>query len=79
MIVHFLWIWKRQKKLIYNRRKKNRQAIVFKYLIRDFKDLKALQKAKDKAEELFYLDSEMVENSKKMQGILKGLIDKNNS
>ncbi|HEH4959657.1 TPA: hypothetical protein SG789_000978 [Campylobacter coli] len=51
---------------------------MFKYLIRDFKDLKALQKAKDKAEELFYLDSEMVENSKKMQGILKGLIDKNN-
>ncbi|HEC1702804.1 TPA: hypothetical protein R1697_000240 [Campylobacter coli] len=51
---------------------------MFKYLIRDFKDLKAL-KAKDKAEELFYLDSEMVENSKKMQGILKGLIDKNNS
>ncbi|ECO4018452.1 TPA: hypothetical protein SFZ74_000040 [Campylobacter coli] len=50
---------------------------MFKYLIRDFKDLKALQKAKDKAEELFYLDSEMVENSKKMQGILKGLIDKN--
>ncbi|EFT6648669.1 hypothetical protein PYP62_000225 [Campylobacter coli] len=52
---------------------------MFKYLIRDFKDLKALQKAKDKTEELFYLDSEMVENSKKMQGILKGLIDKNNS
>ncbi|HEF9754921.1 TPA: hypothetical protein SB349_000023 [Campylobacter coli] len=52
---------------------------MFKYLIRDFKDLKALQKAKDKAEELFYLDSEMVENSKKMQGILKGLMDKNNS
>jgi plasmid replication initiation protein len=52
---------------------------LFKYLTRDFKDLKALQKAKDKAEELFYLDSQMVKNSKKMQGILKGLIDKNNS
>ncbi|EGK8159822.1 hypothetical protein ACI243_000119 [Campylobacter coli] len=52
---------------------------LFKYLTRDFKDLKALQKAKDKAEELFYLDSEMVKNSKKIQGVLKGLIDKNNS
>ncbi|WP_171832202.1 hypothetical protein [Campylobacter coli] len=51
---------------------------MFKYLTRDFKDLKALQKAKDKAKD-FYLDSEMVKNSKKMQGILKGLIDKNNS
>ncbi|XTO84250.1 hypothetical protein RZU89_03975 [Campylobacter coli] len=42
---------------------------MFKYLIRDFKDLKALQKAKDKAEELFYLDSEMVENSKNARDI----------
>lgn len=48
---------------------------LFKYLTRD---LKALQKAKDKAKD-FYLDSQMVKNSKKMQGILKGLIDKNNS
>lgn len=51
---------------------------LFKYLTRDFKDLKALQKAKDKVKD-FYLDSQMVKNSKKMQGILKGLIDKNNS
>ncbi|EGA8516362.1 hypothetical protein IZI86_06135 [Campylobacter coli] len=46
---------------------------MFKYLIRDFKDLKALQKAKDKAEELFYLDSEMVENSKKNARDIKRL------
>ncbi|HEB9335524.1 TPA: hypothetical protein RZK36_000212 [Campylobacter coli] len=45
---------------------------LFKYLTRD---LKALQKAKDKAKD-FYLDSQMVKNSKKMQGILKDLINK---
>ncbi len=40
---------------------------LFKYLTRDFKDLKALQKAKDKAKD-FYLDSQMVKNSKKCKG-----------
>lgn len=47
---------------------------LFKYLTKDFKDIDALQKAKEKAEELFYLDSEIVKNSKRVQGVLKGLI-----
>ena len=46
---------------------------LFKYLTKDFKDIAALQKAKEKAEELFYLDSEIVKNSKRVQGILEGL------
>lgn len=46
---------------------------LFKYLTKDFKDIEALQKSKEKAEELFYLDSEIVANSKRVQGILKGL------
>lgn len=45
---------------------------LFKYLTRDFKDLKALQKAKDKAKD-FYLDSQMVKNSKKKARDIKRL------
>ena len=48
---------------------------LFKYLTKDFKDIDALQKAKEKAEELFYLDSEIVKNSKRVQGVLKGLAE----
>ncbi|WP_060661936.1 replication initiation protein [Helicobacter pullorum] len=49
---------------------------LFKYLTKDFKDIDALQKAKEKAEELFYLDSEIVKNSKRVQGVLSDLLKK---
>lgn len=37
---------------------------LFKYLTRDFKDIEALQKSKDKAEELFYLNRECIDSIK---------------
>lgn len=63
---------KKTKKSLFVIAERKEDKRLFKYLTRD---LKALQKAKDKAKD-FYLDSQMVKNSKKMQGILKDLINK---
>lgn len=54
------WFWKDEQLLVSFRRNADKKIIAFQ--VRNFKDINSLHKAKDKAEELFYLDTDKLQS-----------------